>query len=208
MSKTTKGNSVFFNVEVDNLISDCLTPMSTINFDTSSDSFQNVLEDASQWEVCVRTFKLPSEGIDLIRLYKNQCLLSVDWDNNVQHQNADYNANTGTVSYLLNKCAVDLYQLAGGDVVGEPDPYRGGEKYIAIQSHVAFASLLDVALKFCITPRSALTQAYFSSGSSGGAMPTTADEDGAGAPAPQPPTLAPVEDDETPAGGNLMTARL
>ena len=40
------------------------------------------------------------------------------------------------------------------------------------------------------------------------AMPTTADEDGAGAPAPQPPTLAPVEDDETPAGGNLMTARL
>ena len=49
-----------------------------------------------------------------MRIYESELLMALDFDQTVQQSSSDYVTDVGKTNWLLNRVAVDLFQLAGG----------------------------------------------------------------------------------------------
>ena len=149
-------NHIYFNAKASNI--NGITDRKTV-FNTRSDASQPIIDSKGKqgaWEVCVDRFKIPSGDIPQVRIYKDELLLGVDYDQTVYLAKAE---SPPDIFANQNIAMVDLFQIAGGLPAAKLDK-EASKYYIDCASHEEFTKVLNCALQYSMTPRTNQSRTY------------------------------------------------
>ena len=113
--------SVFYNITKNNKNSE---PIDLITSDTS---FNELLDNQSNYEVGVKRFKIPTSEVDFYRIYPRRAYIGTRWDNS---------GRASTTNLQIN----DLYNLAN-TFQNDFDTIEN-ERYMIVKSHKHFTQIL------------------------------------------------------------------
>ena len=113
--------SVFYNITKNNKNSE---PIDLITSDTS---FNELLDNQSNYEVGVKRFKIPTSEVDFYRIYPRRAYIGTRWDNS---------GRASTTNLQIN----DLYNLA--NTFQKDYDTIENERYMIVKSHKHFTQIL------------------------------------------------------------------
>ena len=113
--------SVFYNITKNNKNSE---PIDLITSDTS---FDELLDNQSNYEVGVKRFKIPTSEVDFYRIYPRRAYIGTRWDNS---------GRASTTNLQIN----DLYNLA--NTFQKDYDTIENERYMIVKSHKHFTQIL------------------------------------------------------------------